>query len=91
MLAISKFRQNFAIIGNFAKTFKISPGPSKFCHFSNFGENFASLATLVTRPIKSWVGSGWVRPRPNPCQKTLTHVQDPWVKKIFATFFKLKT
>ncbi len=46
MLAISKFRQNFAKIGNFAKTFKISPGPSKFRHFLHFGENFASLATL---------------------------------------------
>ncbi len=50
MLAIFKFRQNFAKIGNFAKTFKISPGLLKFCHFSNFGENFASLATLIRTP-----------------------------------------
>ncbi len=47
MLAISKFHQNFAKFGNFAKTFKISSGPSKFCHFLHFGKNFASLATLV--------------------------------------------
>ena len=47
MLGSSKFRQNFAKIRNFAKAFKISPGPSKFRHFSHFGENFASLATLV--------------------------------------------
>ncbi len=46
-VAISKFRKNFAKIGNFAKTFKISPAPSKFRHFFNFGENFASLATLL--------------------------------------------
>ncbi len=55
----SKFRQKnrrnqnfFQISPNFAKMgwqnnyFKISPEPSKFHHFSNFGENFASPATL---------------------------------------------
>ncbi len=42
MLAFSKF----AKIGNFDNAFKISPTPSKFCHFLHFGENFASLATL---------------------------------------------
>ena len=52
MLAISKFRQNFAKIWNFAKILPksgISPGPSKFRHFLHFGENFASLVTLLAK------------------------------------------
>ncbi len=47
MLAISKFCQHFAKIGNYAKTFKILPGTSKFCHFFAFWQNFAGLATLL--------------------------------------------
>ena len=47
MLGISQFRQNSAKIRNFAKTFKISPGPFKISPFSHFDENFASLATLI--------------------------------------------
>ncbi len=49
ILSSSKFRRNFAKIGNFAGAFRISPGPSKFRHFFLFGENFASLATLLSR------------------------------------------
>ena len=46
IVGLSKFRQNFAKIGYFAKAFKISLGPLKFRHFWRFDENFASLATL---------------------------------------------
>ena len=47
LLDFSKFRQNFTKMGNFGNAFKILQSLSKFCHFSHFGENFASLTTLV--------------------------------------------
>ena len=54
MLASFKFRQNFAKKENFAKAFKLSPRPSKIPHFSHFGENFASLATLTDELVTAY-------------------------------------
>ena len=54
MLASFKFRQNFAKIRNFAKAFKILPRLSKFRHFSHFGENFVSLATLTDELVTAY-------------------------------------